>query len=776
MSNIPFNVQIDKVLDLLCSQIYDSPLSLLRENVQNAYDAILQRSHLDSSFHNPEIRITIDGNSLSIYDNGIGMDDEGLKTHYWTAGSSGKNNPEARAAGVVGTFGIGAMANFGVCTELNVETKLYGSDITWISGVKKNELSLSEKCIHISESQKGRSDYGTTIVVTISPDFIFNSNNALNYLKPYVRYLPVPVYLNDELISQKSYDLTLSANSIDSGVLHYKDSLFDFDYQVVLNNGVPVLPQCKITKIYYNHLPINGDICLKASDSELFGMRNFFGLAPIAVNSIFHLNGIVNLLNLTPTAGREAVSRESTSFVSKLIHIADGVVANEIAKYPIANNSRELHAYIRSSKRYDLAGFIEIPVGKSEVSIKLKDVQKTIDNKKVYYFKGNNKEALDSLKDNSNMILTFSNDYNRAHIQQQVLIKKSIPEMKDDVRITKIYDDSELTSEEIAILMRSRMVIEDDYSLSNFILSYADISHGLSLYVRDEEGLIHIFFSRSSTELDYLKTVYKDNYPLFEQFIKDMVRTRLYPRFSNYLPSATKEGADALFAYLQKKRELFTIENGDLGDVGDMMNDYLAGKKSMQDIINAARANKQKQKQEVNSRNVGNVSDVFGGNGTSGPKADTSSNGSDPCMPMPPIMRLDKKIDFKVLRTDANNHDLNNIKLFLSLSDKMYRDYAEFFYQPHTTNVIWSMHRVIFFFTHASNNLTLYYQLDLDKPLGDNVKGAKTIPTTTIITKNKIFIPIADEMFDYFNVTHGVLKFMVKYDSVMTSDEQNNNN
>lgn len=157
-----------------------------------------------------------------------------------------------------------------------------------------------------------------------------------------------------------------------------------------------------------------------------------------------------------------------------------------------------------------------------------------------------------------------------------------------------------------------------------------------------------------------------------------MVRTRLYPKFSNYLPSVTKEGADALFAYLQKKRELFTIENGDLGDVGDMMNDYLAGKKSMQDIINVARANKQKQKQEVNARNVGSISDVLGG--TSDSKISTPINDVDPCMPMPPIMRLDKKIDFKVLRTDAINHDLNNIKLFLSLSDKLYRDYAEFFY------------------------------------------------------------------------------------------------
>ena len=230
MSNIPFNIQIDRVLDLLCSQIYDSPLSLLRENVQNAYDAILQRRYIDVNFRDPVIRITIEDNTLSIYDNGIGMDEEGLKTHYWTAGSSGKNTPEAREAGVVGTFGVGAMANFGVCTELNVESKLYGTDTTWISGVKKTDLSLNKNCIHITESPNKRLDYGTTILVTISSDFIFNKDNALNYLKPYVRYLSVPVYLNNELISQESYDVTINANCIDSGFLHYKDSHIEFDY------------------------------------------------------------------------------------------------------------------------------------------------------------------------------------------------------------------------------------------------------------------------------------------------------------------------------------------------------------------------------------------------------------------------------------------------------------------------------------------------------------------------------------------------------------------
>lgn len=392
MSEIPFNVQINRILDLLCSQIYDSPLSLLRENVQNAYDAILQRLHIDKNFNDPEIRVTIDGNLLSISDNGIGMDSEGLKTHYWTAGSSGKNNPEAREAGVVGTFGVGAMANFGVCSELKVETRLFGTETTWLSGVKKEDLSLNSNCIFINESTAKRQDYGTTIVVTISPNFILNKENAVNYLRPYVEYLSVPVYLDDELISQKSYDVTLTGNCIDSGIHHYNDSRLEFNYRIILNDSAPVLPQCKITDITYNRINVQGDVCLKSSESTLFGLRNSFGLAPIAVHSAFNLNGIVNLLTLVPTAGREAVSRESTSFVSNLIGIADRIVAEEIAKHPIANKSREFQAYIRIVKRYDLAGYIEIPIGKSEENIRLMDVQKEIDGKKVYYFRGNDKK------------------------------------------------------------------------------------------------------------------------------------------------------------------------------------------------------------------------------------------------------------------------------------------------------------------------------------------------------------------------------------------------
>lgn len=110
------------MIEVLAVQIYPTPFALLRENVQNSYDAILQRRHMGQEFE-ARIDVTIASERVCVTDNGIGMSREGLRSHFWRAGSSSKNTEEARAAGVVGTFGIGAMANFGIAEELHVETE-----------------------------------------------------------------------------------------------------------------------------------------------------------------------------------------------------------------------------------------------------------------------------------------------------------------------------------------------------------------------------------------------------------------------------------------------------------------------------------------------------------------------------------------------------------------------------------------------------------------------------------------------------------------------------
>ena len=130
-----------QMIRLLGNDLYDSPLAMLRENVQNAYDAILERKLIDSDFE-PYIKINITNEQIVIEDNGIGMNKDILANNYWKAGNSGKNNPQSIAAGVVGHFGIGALANFGVCTKLEIQTHRSEKKLLTHQKLKGKKLTL----------------------------------------------------------------------------------------------------------------------------------------------------------------------------------------------------------------------------------------------------------------------------------------------------------------------------------------------------------------------------------------------------------------------------------------------------------------------------------------------------------------------------------------------------------------------------------------------------------------------------------------------------------
>ena len=202
---IKFEVETSRVLEILSKEIYDSPYALLRENLQNAYDAILIRSTIQRTrLESHSIAIEISNNRLVVQDNGVGMDESTLRQNYWKAGSSGKRTELASRAGVIGTFGIGAMANFGVCSSLVVRTRQIDSDITIVSCAHRDQLRISEDCIELQRVYKSM-EYGTTIEAELVPEFPLTPTQAKEYLSSYVQFLPVRVTVNGQLISQKKY-------------------------------------------------------------------------------------------------------------------------------------------------------------------------------------------------------------------------------------------------------------------------------------------------------------------------------------------------------------------------------------------------------------------------------------------------------------------------------------------------------------------------------------------------------------------------------------------
>src|SRR5712671_2893334 len=146
----PIDVDLERILPILAREIYTSPFAFLRENVQNAFDAIRMqgfRERLAGQSREHRILITLDGNRLSISDSGIGMTKDDLASFFWSIGKSGKHTAEAKSAGVVGTFGIGGMANFGVCSRLEVLTRTQAAPTSILSYAERKNLSAKEDCV-----------------------------------------------------------------------------------------------------------------------------------------------------------------------------------------------------------------------------------------------------------------------------------------------------------------------------------------------------------------------------------------------------------------------------------------------------------------------------------------------------------------------------------------------------------------------------------------------------------------------------------------------------
>ena len=125
-SSFQVGIEFESVLKAISKQIYDTPHAFIRENVQNAIDAVRIQAFRDGQEPNDKryaIEVLVEGRAVTVRDNGIGMSRANLQDYFWTIGSSGKRDSEARDAGCVGMFGIGGFANFGVCDSLQVTSQ-----------------------------------------------------------------------------------------------------------------------------------------------------------------------------------------------------------------------------------------------------------------------------------------------------------------------------------------------------------------------------------------------------------------------------------------------------------------------------------------------------------------------------------------------------------------------------------------------------------------------------------------------------------------------------
>jgi molecular chaperone HtpG len=767
--SITFQVDTARVLQILAKEIYDSPLALLRENVQNAYDAIRMRMiNRGIPIADGKISISVEGNIITITDNGVGMTESVLRDNFWKAGSSGKHSKEARAAGVVGTFGIGAMANFGVCTQLSVVTKSLADNRVLVSVANRDDLRINEECIQLSDSDIDR-EVGTTVKAIIDSQHLISASAARTYLEPYVATLPVAVYFNGQLISQRSFDESLGTqvrNFSSIGTKTASDGQFTAAFGVEVDKSGQVL--VRVSEIHVSGSVVDGSLLLLQSGGQLMGLRSYFGLSPIPVAGHYAFGGMANLATLQPTAGREAVSRESIDQLNRLVSLAERVASEVLSESSFADKNNALLHWIVANGRYELAKNITVQMYPDDQAIKLSEVATKINGRTAYCYSGQDGQILNTFANEASYVLHVSQARPRRAVQQYYLRNlKGIPEVPDSPQILTVYSPQDLSAAEAAVAIRTAAILRDDYLVSNIDVKLAEISHGVAVLPESKGDSLLVYISRSSMLLPPVLKCYTASWELFGAFMKDFVRAHVYKRVQQYVPSSTRDGVDALRKILERSRELYRYEESEFGELESVLGEYLSGSVSMTEVLKTATSVSRAQSQSVSREQVGTVeselADVINS------PISTSLGEGEEYLPAPPYLREELDTDLKMLMTNEKYPQLNGFSLLLGLSDRLFNSEADFFRTPHTTRIIWGGHRVVYIFTEVTGRISLYYDVELKDPIDANKASGGMFPTTTVVTKKRIFVPVPDPIADAFKILTGPREFFVRFD-VLYSD------
>ena len=202
---INFQAEVNKMLGIVINSLYSEKYIFLRELVSNASDACdklkyLQLTTPDIAKGNGELKITItpndNENTLTVADNGIGMNKEDLISHLGTIAKSGTADFVANMkengspADLIGQFGVGFYSAFMVAKKVEILTRKAGEEQAW------RWVSDGADGFEISEAEK--TGIGTEIKLFLKDDDKnFTDTIYLRHLiRTYSDHINYPIVLN----------------------------------------------------------------------------------------------------------------------------------------------------------------------------------------------------------------------------------------------------------------------------------------------------------------------------------------------------------------------------------------------------------------------------------------------------------------------------------------------------------------------------------------------------------------------------------------------------
>lgn len=198
-----FQAEVSKLLKIVANSLYSEREVFLRELISNASDACDKLRYLaltnpDLTKGDGEFKIKIaadkEARTLTLSDNGIGMNAEELNDNLGTIARSGTeafvsnlSGDEKKDASLIGQFGVGFYSAFMIADKVEVLTRRAGEE--------KAHLWVSDGLGEYTISDAEKANRGTIITMHLKDDALeFLEEQRLQHIvKRYSDHIPVPI-------------------------------------------------------------------------------------------------------------------------------------------------------------------------------------------------------------------------------------------------------------------------------------------------------------------------------------------------------------------------------------------------------------------------------------------------------------------------------------------------------------------------------------------------------------------------------------------------------
>ena len=556
-----FSVGVDfpRVLETIASHIYDNQFAFLRENLQNAIDAVRIQADRDGRSVDSGYRIDIrvDGSRCEIQDTGNGMTRDELRRNFWTMGASGKHTEEARRAGCIGTFGIGGFANFGVCDQLKVISRTAECSVAHETSLSKEEFdTLKGQLPTVKYQETDRLKSSGTIVIGLART-AFDKERLLEYIRQFVANVTEPVYFDDTQISagrRKSIgDNYTPITDIETA----RAGSVVFSYRLYRDEGASLSAQLIDASESERAIDFGGFVRLENGSVRAF--KRGFRVCDVSVNSRIGVSGWFDSDLVMPTAGRDTVSAESFSKITRVFRCIE-----DRARQLVVQDEELLSEHIRlvpdivASEGLSSLGLLRVNTLDGR-TFRLSDVEGMSKERRVFYsLSRSNTPASEVLQAKGDIVVSVSADRGRRRAEISYLDQICGANVFDNL-IERLEPYEQLDEFERAVLAELDMAIRRLYKPEGFRFLPGKLTLDMPIFWSDKKelGKTVVYVDTRHGEFEKLREL--GYTPLLWSMIEAFSREYLGDTLKRSSTKFFGDGAVDLEAYAKSQSELWEL-------------------------------------------------------------------------------------------------------------------------------------------------------------------------------------------------------------------------